>query len=577
MSQQISRNRDSRSKINKTEMLMIEMQKREQACLSKLQKLSDRINILEKFQNQPSAKNVDLKEYLKAKGIDIGRYFAPMGYFTPNNMVVSNDGENDYLKYHKGMNFNKNVGYHIPERGIVSEKDHNEITSSIYGMTWNPALMHYYPTTAFDTTAYSDAEGIGDTGMDMIGGLRINDFCGLNNTSEDAKELTSMVQGLLEEEFDNVEGELDLIQDAQRQLYGGDLSFEGETAEAGVEAEVVDTRKTQSGKNLTCRAGCNAKHPFSKTKRKACEDECDKKFKSSGKQETRRGEREERKEAKDEFRADKKSCKQKLASGEFQKWQYKECLKTEKKDKRSDIKEAGGNLGTRIWRATAVVNPLLATSRGGVLILVGDNAWGFATRLAPALLPEAEAKELFKPEAIEKAKIGWKKVANGYRNMGGDDAKLKSKVIQGYKKKPYKVARKSSFEGDYYEFEEHSNFEYTALAVATAVTAGISALGGLVSAFTKAGGEKNPYKETQTPPDYQNALNDGTIETNPPLDGKAPVLNEKGEWTEQSTGKVIDPITGKYKDTIFGLNKWLAIGIGVAGVVGLYYIFKGKK
>jgi hypothetical protein len=72
-------------------------------------------------------------------------------------------------------------------------------------------------------------------------------------------------------------------------------------------------------------------------------------------------------------------------------------------------------------------------------------------------------------------------------------------------------------------------------------------------------------------------MEDGTIETNPPLDGKAPVLNDKGEWTEQSTGKVIDPITGKYKDTIFGLNKWLAIGIGVAGVVGLYYIFKGKK
>jgi hypothetical protein len=575
MSQQISRNRNSRSKISKNEMLMKEMQKREQACLSKLQKLSDRINILEKFQNQPSAKNVDLKEYLKAKGIDIGRYFAPMGYFTPNNMVVSNDGENDYLKYHKGMNFNKNVGYHIPERGIVSEEDHKEITSSIYGMTWNPALMHYYPTTAFDTTAYSDAEGIGDTGMDMIGGLRINDFCGLNNTSEDAKELTSMVQGLLEEEFDNVEGELDLIQDAQRQLYGGDLSFEGVTAEAGVVGEVVDTRKTESGKNLLCRSKCAFK---GKDKRQACENECDKKFKSSGKQETRRGEREERKEAKDEFRADKKSCKQKLASGEFQKWQYKECLKTEKKDKRSDIKEAGGNLGKRIWRTTAVVNPILATARGGVLLLVKDNAWGFATRLAPALLPDAQAKELFKPEAIEKAKTGWKKVANGYRNMGGDAEKLKSKVIEGYKKKPYKIARKSSFEGDYYEFEEYSNFEpYTIITAIGAVSAGLGALASLVSSFTKSGGEKNPYKEGQTPPDYQNALNDGTIETNPPLDGKAPVLNDKGEWTEQSTGKVIDPITGKYKDTIFGLNKWLAIGIGVAGVVGLYYIFKGQK
>ena len=543
MSQQISRNRNSRSKISKNEMLMKEMQKREQACLSKLQKLSDRINILEKFQNQPSAKNVDLKEYLKAKGIDIGRYFAPMGYFTPNNMVVSNDGENDYLKYHKGMNFNKNVGYHIPERGIVSEEDHKEITSSIYGMTWNPALMHYYPTTAFDTTAYSDAEGIGDTGMDMIGGLRINDFCGLNNTSEDAKELTSMVQGLLEEEFDNVEGELDLIQDAQRQLYGGDLSFEGVTAEAGVVGEVVDTRKTESGKNLLCRSKCAFK---GKDKRQACENECDKKFKSSGKQETRRGEREERKEAKDEFRADKKSCKQKLASGEFQKWQYKECLKTEKKDKRSDIKEAGGNLGKRIWRTTAVVNPILATARGGVLLLVKDNAWGFATRLAPALLPDAQAKELFKPEAIEKAKTGWKKVANGYRNMGGDAEKLKSKVIEGYKKKPYKIARKSSFEGDYYEFEEYSNFEpYTIITAIGAVSAGLGALASLVSSFTKSGGEKNPYKEGQTPPDYQNALNDGTIETNPPLDGKAPVLNDKGEWTEQSTGKVIDPITGK--------------------------------
>lgn len=567
MSKQISRDRNSRSKISKNEMLMEEMQKREQACLSKLQKLLDRINILEKFQNQPSAKNVDLKEYLKAKGIDIGRYFAPMGYFTPNNMVVSNDGENDYLKYHKGMNFNENVGYHIPERGIVSEKDHKEITSSIYGMTWNPALMHYYPATAFDTTAYSDAEGIGDTGMDMIGGLRINDFCGLNNTSEDAKELTSMVQGLLEEEFDNVEGELDLIQDAQRQLYGGDSSFEGE-----------DTRKVQSGKNLTCRAGCNAKHPFSKTKREACEDECDKKFKSSGKQENRRDEREERKVAKDEFRADKKSCKEKLASGEFQKWQYKECLKTERKDKRGDIKEAGGSGVTRLWRATAVVNPILALSRGGVLILVGDNAWGFATRLVPALLPDAEAKELFRPEAIEKAKKGWKKVANGYRNIGGDDAKLKSKVIQGYKKKPYKVAKKSSFEGNYYyELDETtSSFDF-GISESVMVTSALGVVTSLITAFTKAGGEKNPYKDDKTPEDYKNALADGTVETNPPLDGKAPVLNDKGEWIEQSTGRVIDPLIGKYKDTIFGINKWLAIGIGVAGVVGLYYIFKGQK
>jgi hypothetical protein len=565
--QEISRNRDTRSKVNKKELLMKEMQIREDACLSKLKKLSDRINILENYQNQPSAKNVDLKEYLKSKGIDIGRFFSSLGYFTPNNMVVSNDAENDYLTYHKGMNFNKSVGYHIPEREIVNEKDHQEITSSLYGMTWNPALMHYYPTTVFDTNAYSSAEGSGDTGMDMIGGLRLVDFCGLNNTSEDAKELTSMVQGLLEEEFDNVEGELEIIQDAQNKLYSGNSSFAGEE----------DTRKVESGKNLVCRSACVAKHPMSKSKREKCQAECDEKFKASQKQEGRREDREDRKEARQEFRADKKDCKAKLKSGEITKSQYKDCVKTERKDKRSDIKEAGGNIFKRGLQTFAKVNPLLVLARGGVLILVGYNVWGFATRLAPALLPDEEAKKLFTPEAIEGAKKGWGKVSKGYKNMGGEPDKLKSKAIEGYRKKPYKVARKESFEGgSIYEFEEQSNF-VEPVTIISAVTAGIGALAGLVSAFTKAGGKKNPYKEGQTPPDFQEALNDGTIETNPPIDEKAPVLNEKGEWIEKSTGRVIDPMTGKYKDTIFGVNKWLAIGIGVVALAGLYLVLKPKK
>ena len=574
MQHTIQKRKSNRSEFSKTDYLIAEMQKRKKSCLIKLQKLSDRINILEGFKNQTSGKKINLKDYLKSKGYDYKNFFSPMGYYTPNNMVVSADKENEGLSYHNGMSFNKNVGFHITDREMVKDKDHEEITSSMYGMTWNPALNHYYPKTAFDSKAYSSAEGSGDTGMDMIGGLRMEDFANLTNEDEDSIELTSMVQGLLEEEYDNVEGELDLIEDAQMQLYNGGSSFEGEEAE--------DTRKVQSGKNLACRTKCATENAFKgRQKRQACEDECDKKFKSSGKQENRREEREERATAKDEFRADKKSCKQKLASGEFQKWQYKECLKTERKDKRGDIKDAGGNLIKRIWRTTAVVNPILALGRGGVLILVGDNTWGFATRLAPALLPDAQAKELFKPDAIEKAKKGWKKVANGYRNMGGDSEKLKNKVIEGYKKKPYKVAKTkdSSFEGEViYEYEEQSNFEaVTGTAIASAVTTGISALASLVSSFTQAGGEKNPYKDDKTPDDYKKAMEDGTIETNPSAGDKAPVLNDKGEWIEPSTGRVIDPITGKYKDTIFGVNKWLAIGIGVAGLVGLYYIFKSKK
>ena len=370
MAQVIARNRNKRSSINNTDMLITEMNKRKKLCLVKLQKLSDRINILEGFKNQASGSKINLQDYLKSKGHDYRDFFAPMGYYTPNNMVVSADSENHGLTYHKGMNFNKGIGYHIPERTIVKEDDHQEITSSMFGMTWNPALNHYYPTTVFDSKAYSSAEGMGDTGMDMIGGLRLIDFANLSNENEDSEELTSMVQGLLEEEYDNVEGELDLI-------------------------------------------------------------ECDKKFKASQKQTSRRDDREEREKARGEFRADKKDCKEKLAKGEIQKWQYNECVKKERKDKRSDIKDAGGKALVRGWRATAIVNPLLALSRGGVLILVGENTWGFATRLAPALLPDTEARELFKPEAIEKAKIGWKKVEKGYKNMGGDPNKLKSKAIQG--------------------------------------------------------------------------------------------------------------------------------------------------
>jgi len=568
MAQVTPRNRNKRQQFTKTDMLINEMQKRKKACLIKMQKLSDRINILEGFQNQTSGRKMNLKDYLKSKGYDYRQFFSPMGYYTPNNMVVSADSENEALTYHKGMAFNKNVGYHIPNREIVADKDHQEITSSMYGMTWNPALMHYYPTTVFDSKAYSSAEGMGDTGMDMIGGLRMEDFANLTNQDEDSIELTSMVQGLLEEEYDNVEAELDLIEDSEMQLYGQDSSYEGE-----------DAQKVQSGKNLACRTKCATQHPFNKTKREQCEKECDDKFKSSQKQLGRRGDREDRQTARDEFRADKKSCKSRLASGELQKWQYKECLKKERKDKRSDIKDAGGSFAGRGLRGLAKVNPLLALSRGGVLILVGENTWGFATRLAPALLPDAEAQELFKPDAIINAKKGWKKVQQGYKNMGGDSEKLKNKVIEGFKKKPYKVSKKSSFEGEVtYEFDEYSNFEpVSGTVIASAVTSGITALAGLVTAFTKAGGEQNPYKDDKTPQDYKNAIADGTIETSPITDQKAPVLNDKGEWVEPSTGKTIDPVTGKYKDTILGMNKWLAIGIGVAGLFGLYYILKSEK
>ena len=103
-------------KVTKADFLLDEMKRRKGACLNKLQKVSDRINVLEQFKNEAKGKNIDLKTYLKSKGYNYRDFFVPMGYYTPKGLVVSEDVENKVLTYGDGMNFNKNVGYAIPNR-----------------------------------------------------------------------------------------------------------------------------------------------------------------------------------------------------------------------------------------------------------------------------------------------------------------------------------------------------------------------------------------------------------------------------------------------------------------------------
>jgi hypothetical protein len=213
--------------------------------------------------------------------------------------------------------------------------------------------------------------------------------------------------------------------------------------------------------------------------------------------------------------------------------------------------------------------------RSGVIGLTDFNVFGFATRLSPAVLNEKEANEKFTPEAIVKAKEGWAKVSKAWRNLGGNPIALKSAIIKGYRKRPFKVSRKSSFEGYDYEFSSLTGAEEG--AIAGYVLSGLTALTGLISAINKSGAEKNPYKKGQTPPEYQEGLDDGSVDDVPQQEKDMPYLDPTtGKWLDPETKREIDPITGKYKDTILGLNKWLAIGIGVAGLFGLYYITKKK-
>lgn len=338
--------------------------------------------------------------------------------------------------------------------------------------------------------------------------------------------------------------------------------------------EFSDASGTKSGRNTMCRAKCNFK---GKKKRPACWAECDEKYPPSIKQKERRTDASERAEARRDKQSGKKECKERYESGELTKNEFQACKKSERKEKRAKVKEAGGSFFTRLGRGVAKVFPVTLAGRGGARVLIEGNAFGFATRLAPALLPTSEAEKKFKSSSIAKSKVGWAKMEKVWKDIGGNPEKLKKSILKGYNKKPKKVSKKSSFGGvTHYAFDSYSNVE--GVTWATAITTGLATIGTLLGYLNKTGTDKNPFKEGETPSDYARAMEDGTLDT-PPQDLNAPAIDPiTGKWIDPKTGKEIDPLTGEPKDEILGMNKWLVIGLGVAVVGGIIYVaLKPKK
>jgi len=503
-----SRNKKS----EKIALLVQEMKRRKKFCEMKLNKLENRIKVLDAFQNLPRSKKTNLSDYLKSKGLRMSDVFSPMGYYCPMNMVVSNDKENNYLTYHKGFESNADAGFPTPKRELVSNKEHREVMSSFYGMTWNPALNRYFPTTPFDSDTFANADGDTDLGMDIMGGFSMQDLSKLNNRDENARKLTKEVRDFLVEEYDNVEGEYETINEATNKLYYGDdySSADGDSS-----------NKEKRGK---------------------------------------------RGDARKDFRKDKRACKDKRNRGELTNLEYTRCLEQEKEEKKQAIDENAG-FGRKAVRFATRFTPITALGRGSALLLVQMNAFGYATRLAPALLPDTEAQNLFKPESIQKAKDGWIKTQRAWKNLGGKPEKLKEAILKGYKKKPEKLKEPTQEEKEFSNVAEPISGGTILIVGGSILTSLIGLVGKIV--------DKNPYKSGKTPAEFQQGLDDGSVE-NPPLDPNAPALNTKGDWIDPKTGEKINPETGKLDDRIFGINKYLAIGIGITGVVALFYLFKKK-
>ena len=511
---------------NKARKILASLRSKERACATKMQKIDLRINILEQFINETRGQKVTLGKWLKEKGYDSSKLFPSMGYFTPIGQAVSYDKENSELKYMKGMVRNPAIKGYVPSPNVVGSENHKEITKSQLGMTFDPALQLYFPTTIYDTELYASAEGSGENVMDIVGCYSSEDiskFSAFNDNSEDIVE--NLIE-LYEEEYDNVEGELDTIYAVQEKIGGEQYSYADDSKK--------DRRKDR--------------------------------------REDRRGNRDARKDARKDKRGAIRDCKAELKAGTITRQELSDCKKEQRKIKRDIVKESGGNFFARTGRGFAKVFPLTASARGGILILTKMNAFGFATRIAPALLPESESKTQFKPEAIKNGKVAWGKISNAFKNLGGNPDNLKREILKSYKKKASKVDKKSSADG-YTKFTVSDYSNAIDPATATLIATGISAFVSLIGILSKSKVPKDPYLKGKAPADWEDSKN--AVDDLPPIDPNEPQLDpETGEWIDPETGKAIDPLTGAFKGEIFGMNKYLFYALLGAIGIGLFFAIR---
>lgn len=520
--------------------LMSNILDRKESCLSKLEKLELRKNVLEQFIEENRGTEITLGDWLKSKGVNIDKMFASLGYYTTINQAVSNDIENEFLSYHKGMIFNPEIQGFVPDPEFVSGADHKNMIKSNLGMTFNPNLQLYFPTTIYDTELFSSAIGNGDDIIDIVGFFNTQDLGNFTAINQDSEEVMQLVKELYEEEYDNVEEEYDIVTEIEDEFNSNFSNAEGDSRPA---------------RNVTCRSACGVRYPFNKTKREKCQNDCDTKFPPSEKQDERRDNRDVRRTARQDFRGSRKDCREQFNSGEITRKEFRACKKEEREERKKIVKEAGGNFFTRVGRNFAKVMPVTATMRGATLFSISQlNLFGFATRLYPAFASGTELQK-YKPESVVATREAWVRISKAWKNLGGDPDKLKQAIVNGRNKKIHKEPT-SEFLG-----------MSTGALVGMAVSIMIALIQLLNTVLKNKGASKDPFKSGQAPKDFKDELDSGALDVQP--DPNDPFIDpETGNWIDPETGKKIDPKTGRFEDEIFGMNKYLFYGLATASIIG---------
>ena len=176
---------------NKTKTLIYK-----KALERKLEKVKNRLAIIDRYVADDKSKNMTLAEWMKSKKLDIREFFSPIGYNPIQDKAISHDVENKFIKSARDVNYDKSKGFPV---FIVEEK------SGVDGMVFNENLQRYFPIP--DGYRYEQELANQKPVLYDVEGININDIGNLDISSSTNKYKAYWLKEALGSEYDNIEGE----------------------------------------------------------------------------------------------------------------------------------------------------------------------------------------------------------------------------------------------------------------------------------------------------------------------------------------------------------------------------------
>lgn len=182
---------------NKTKTLIYK-----KALERKLEKVKNRLAIIDKYVADEKSKTMTLAEWLKYNKLDINKLFSPIGYNPIQDKAISHDSENKFIRCARNINYDRRRGYPV----IILEE-----TSGIDGMVFNENTQKYYPIP--DGYRYEQELANQKPILYDIEGININDIGNLDISSSTNKYKAYWLKEALGSEYDNIEGEYSRFDD----------------------------------------------------------------------------------------------------------------------------------------------------------------------------------------------------------------------------------------------------------------------------------------------------------------------------------------------------------------------------